>query len=114
MNNTRRHKVLQPESHWWHRLKISTQKFGIGLSLLAVALGFTYVWMTNSTAATGFAIEKLQGELKTMRDQNERLELTAADLRALSVVQTTSTQLGLEPTDQFDVLPAGGAVAVQR
>lgn len=78
-------------------------------------LGFAYVWMTNSTAAVGFAIEQLQRQLKDVRDKNERLELTAADLRALSVAQATSQQLDLKPTDKFEVLePASDTVAIRR
>ena len=104
MNRTRRTELLQPQHHWWHRFHLSTQKTAAVLSIMAVLLGFAYVWMTNSTAAVGFAIEQLQKQLKDVRDQNERLELTAADLRALTVVDATSQQLDLKPTDTFQVL----------
>lgn len=105
---------LQPANHWWHRLKVSTQKFAVMLTILSVGLGFTYVWLTNQTAAQGFAIDKLQTQLEALRTSNEKLELQAADLRALSAVEVSSQTLQLEPTDNFDILSTGsGAVAVQ-
>lgn len=106
---------LQSSSHWWHHLKLSTQKFSVVLSVLAVSLGFTYVWLTNQTAASGFAIDELQAQVAELQTSNERLELEAADLRALSAVELTSQTLQLEPVNDFDVLVSGtGAVAVQQ
>lgn len=110
----RRTDTLQPAGHWWHRFKLSTQKFAVAMSLLAFGLGFTYVWMTNQTAAVGFAIEELQFQLEQLRDNNEQLELQTADIRALGSVATTTQQLELEPTTEFSVLEPTGSVAVQR
>ncbi len=115
MSRTRRMQdPLRSTAHWWHRFKVSTQKFAIFLTLMAVGLGFTYVWLTNRTATHGFAIEKLQSQIAELRTSNEKLELQAADLRALSTVALSSETEGLQPTDTFEVLSTGtGAVALQ-
>lgn len=106
--------LLKPQSHWWHKFKISTQKFAVIISLAAVVTGFGYVFLTNQTAAQGFAIRGLQREIAKVEANNQRLELKAADLRSLSAVQTTSAQLGLVPADTFQYLaPTSGAVAVR-
>lgn len=106
--------LLQPEGHWWHKLKISTQKFAIILTLGAIVSGFGYVFLTNHTASQGFAIKGLQKNIAKLQADNQRLELKAADLRSLASVQATSTQLGLVPADSFEYLaPTSGAVAVR-
>lgn len=111
---TRTTDPLRPGHHWWHRLKISTQKFAVLLSLGAIVSGFGYVLLTNRTAAQGFAIKTLQRDIAELQANNQKLELTAADLRSLTAVEATSTQLGLVPADSFQYLPAStGAVAVK-
>lgn len=106
--------LLAPDFHWWHRFRLSTQKFAILLTAAAIASGFGYVFLTNHTAAQGFAIKGLQKQIADTQAANQRLELKAADLRSLSSVQATSTQLGLVPADSFQYLaPTSGAVAVR-
>ncbi|MEK7538136.1 MAG: hypothetical protein AAB619_04165 [Patescibacteria group bacterium] len=105
---------LRPDHHWWHRWKLSTQKFAVWLSIGAVLTGFGYVFLTNRTAAQGFAIRGLQRDIARLQADNQKLELKSADLRSLSAVQTTSAQLGLVPADSFQYLPpTAGAVAVR-
>lgn len=103
---------LSPTTHWWHRLKISTQKLAVVLSITAAMSGFGYVMLTNQTAAQGFAIDDLERTLAEVRAANEKLELAAADLRALGGVQLTSETLALEAVNSFEYLPATGPVAV--
>ena len=106
--------LLQPEHHWWHRLKLSTQKFAVILTLGAIITGFGYVFLTNRTAAQGFAIKNLQQHIAKLQADNQRLEIKAADLRSLAAVEATSVQLGLVPADGFQYLPPiSGAVAVR-
>lgn len=104
---------LEQSSHWWHNLKLSTQKFAVLLAMTASVSGFGYVLLTNQTAAQGFAIDDLERQLVEVRSANEKLELAAADLRALGGVELTSQTLALEPADDgFEYLPATGPVAV--
>lgn len=102
---------LEQSNHWWHRLKISTQKFAVLVSITAALSGFGYVMLTNQTASQGFAIDDMQNRLSALQADNEKLELKAADLRALTSVRLTSQTLQLEPTNGFEYLPASGAVA---
>lgn len=92
--------------HWWHRWQLSTQKFAVVLTVTAFLTGFVYVLLTNQTAAEGFAIKSLQRRLDVLTADNEKLELKAADLRALSAIDQVSTSLALEPTDRFEYLAA--------
>lgn len=105
---------FRPDRHWWHRLKLSTQKFAVVMSIGAIATGFGYVFLTNHTAQQGFAIKGLQREIAKIEANNQKMEIQAADLRSLSAVQASSTQLGLVPADSFQYLaPTSGAVAVR-
>lgn len=105
---------LRTEHHWWHRWHLSTQKFAVLLSILAVVAGFSYVFLTNRTAQEGFAIKGLQQQISALQDKNQKLELMAADLQSLSAVQATSAQLGLVPATSFQYLaPTSGAVAAR-
>lgn len=106
--------LLNTNTHWWHRWHLSSQKFAILLTATAFVTGFIYVAMTNSTAANGFAMEKLEKQLTALQASNEKLQLQTADLRSLSVADRAGEALGLQPTDKFDVLPTtGGTVAVR-
>lgn len=106
--------LLRPTTHWWHRWRLSTQKFAVILSITAFGLGFGYVLLTNNTAAEGFAIKRLEQSVAQLREQNEKLELKAADLRSLSAVRLSSAVLQLEPAEQFEYLaPTTSAVAVR-
>lgn len=105
---------LRSQSHWWHRIKLSTQKFAIVLTAGAFAAGFGYVMMTNSIAAKGFAIKGLQQQLDQLQADNQKLDLQAADLRALSAVDRSTAHLDLQPADQVDyITTTAGSVAVK-
>ncbi len=105
---------LSHSAHWWHRLKISTQKFAILLTVAAFASGFGYVMMTNNTAAEGFAIKGLQRQLDQLQMDNQKLDLRAADLRALSAVDRSTVSLGLQPVDHVEyVTSTSGPVALK-
>ncbi|GEM_PF-2391838 len=105
---------LAQSTRWWHRLKISTQKFAVLVSISAALSGFGYVLLTNQTASQGFTIDDLETQLAKLQVSNEKLELQAADLRSLSSVRLTSQTLNLEPTQGFEYLPAIGAVATTQ
>lgn len=105
---------LQPTPRWWHRWKLSTQKFAILLSAGAIVAGFGYVFLTNHTASQGFAIKNLERDIAQLQAKNQKLELQAADLRSLSVVEATSAQLGLIPADGFRYLPPTTGVVAAR
>lgn len=99
--------------YWWHRWQLSTQKFAMILTATAFATGFLYVMLTNQTAAEGFAIKGLQNKLDALAASNQKLELRAADLRSLSVIDQASSNLALTPTDHYEYLtPPPGAVAL--
>lgn len=103
---------LSPDNHWWHRFKLSSQKFAILLTISAFTTGFVYVALTNSSSAHGFAIEKLERQLTDLRGSNEKLQVQAAELRSLASADLAGRTLGLAPTSSFEVIPAsGGAVA---
>lgn len=106
--------LLQPAAQPWHRWKLSTQKLAVLVSAAAVITGFSYVLITNNTAKQGFDIRSLQNKIDSLAENNQKLELKAADLRSLSSVQATSTQLGLVQADNFQYLaPTTGAVAIR-
>jgi hypothetical protein len=105
---------LAPSNRLWHRLKISTQKLGVIVSISAALSGFGYVLLTNQTASQGFTIDDLETHLSQLQASNEKLELEAADLRSLSSVRLTSETLQLEQTEGFEYLPATGAVATTQ
>ncbi len=106
--------MLQPTEHWWHRFKLSTQKFAVLLTVGAFLAGFGYVMLTNRTASEGFAIKDLQRQLDRIEADNQKLDVQAADLRALSVVQRSTETMGLQPTDTVTYLtPTGGPVALK-
>lgn len=105
---------LRSTAHWWHRLKLSTQKFAVLLSISAFVAGFGYVMLTNATASEGFAIKDLQTTRDKIQADNQQLDIKAADLRALSAVQRSTASLGLQPADQVTYLTStSGPVALK-
>jgi len=105
---------LTQDNHWWHRLKLSSQKFAVLVTISAFVTGFAYVAVTNASTVHGFAIEKLQRQLDDLKSGNEKLQIEAAELRSLSAADSAGHSLGLKPAQNFDVIPStGGAVAVR-
>lgn len=85
------------------------------LSITAVISGFAYVFMTNGTAKSGFAIKDMQQQVDELMAANEKMELRAADLRSLAAIERNSLAFNLETTDKYEYLPtSGGAVALGR
>lgn len=102
------------ESHWWHKMQVSSQKFAVLLTLTAFAAGSGYVLLTNKTATDGLAIRKLQVQIDQLKTDNEKLQLKAADMQSLSVADAASTALGLQPVDTFQVVAADGGSVARR
>lgn len=98
----------------WHRWKVSTQKLAVALSVMAAISGFGYVMLTNSTAAQGFAIKKLERQITAIKAANEKLALQTTAVQTLATVKAQSAQFKLQPTESFTTLaPATGPVAVR-
>ncbi len=105
---------LEPTHHWWHRYKISTQKFAVLLTLTAFVSGGGYVLLTNGATTQGFAIKQAQDQLTKLQAQNEKLQLQAADLQALSVADQASARLQLTSADRFEYLPPTTGTVARR
>ncbi len=85
------------------------------LTISAFVTGFGYVVVTNRTAAHGFELGALEQHVAELKASNEKLQLQAADLRALSVADAAGKALDLQPADSFDVLPTTtGSVAIRN
>jgi cell division protein FtsL len=96
------------------KIQASSQRLAILLTITAFISGFGYVMLTNTTASEGLAIRKLQVQITDLKSDNEKLQLTAADMRSLSIADAASEQLELQPVDTFQVVPADGGSVARR
>lgn len=76
--------------------KITKNKyFRIGLLVLLVVAGFSYVWQISLVSTQGYHLKDLERQLADLEKVNEQLESQAAGLRSLSRIETKVTEMGM-------------------
>ncbi len=76
-------------------------------------LSLFYLAQANQTATKGYEIRALEDQLETLREEQKKLELKAAELQSVRNVEEGSRQLNMVPVEKVVYLtPGGSAVAV--
>lgn len=89
-------------------------KGGYWIMALAVTLGVCYFAQANVTAAKGYAIKDLQGDLSQLQDQNDKLSLNYIQRQSMANIVGSSAGMDLVPVSNVEVIsPAGAAVALR-
>lgn len=83
-------------------------------ALLALGGGIIYLTLINRVATTGFEIKTLEQRVSQLRDENRKLELEAANLQSLAVVQSATESLGLTEVAKIEYLPVTGAAVARK
>lgn len=84
------------------------------LSAVTVALCVGYVMMTMATSSHTIQARGIRQQILTLREEQQKLEITAVSERALDVIESKMAGLGLVPVERVEYVDAnGGAVAVR-
>jgi hypothetical protein len=74
----------------------------------------SYLYYMNQTATGGFDIKGMENRIEQLNKDNKQLEVKAAAIQSLSVIEQTSAQAGMVATTKIEYLPAvGSSVAVR-
>jgi hypothetical protein len=86
---------------------------GVGVILLLVAAGFLYIHQVTSSAVGGYDITSLERHVNALKEQEQQLELKAAELQSLKAIEERIRRLNFIPTEQmaFTSPLFGGSVA---
>ena len=91
----------------WGRLNII-------LLLLITFVAISYLYYMNQTATGGFDIKGMENRIEQLNKDNKQLEVKAAAIQSLSVIEQSSAQAGMVATTKIEYLPAvGSSVAVR-
>jgi cell division protein FtsL len=91
----------------WGRLNII-------LLLLITFVAISYLYYINQTATGGFDIKGMENRIEQLNKDNKQLEVKAAAIQSLSVIEQSSAQAGMVATTKIEYLPAvGSSVAVR-
>lgn len=73
---------------------------GIGVMLLLVGAGFLYLHQVNSSAAGGYDVSSLERRVRELKEEEQRLQLEAAELQSLHAVEAGVRRLNYVVTEQ--------------
>ena len=62
-----------------------------------IAFGVMYVGQVNASATKGYEVRSLEAINRTLRQENDRLDIQIAKLRSVDSVKTRQAFLGLRP-----------------
>lgn len=81
--------------------------FMVALIVLALAGMAYYISIVNTASTGGYIINDLQARLDGLNDSNQKLELTAIELKQITRVAEAASNLGMVVSQQVDYLKTG-------
>ncbi len=85
------------------------------LSLACLILvGLSYVWHISQVSTQGYYLKELERKISLLQQQNEKLSFTAAELTALSRIDSETKRLGLVKNDEVIYLTSGLEVVARN
>ncbi len=79
--------------------KINLISFRLGLFVLLIIIGLAYVWQISQVSTQGYYLKDLERTISILEQQNERFNLEASQLSALSRIDSEISRLGLVKND---------------
>lgn len=86
-------------------------RFGIILVVLIVIAGLYYMYSINCSAVKGYQARQIEKEIKTLREENEKLRIKEAQLKSLHYIEETSRNLNMAETVNVSYIEETGPVA---
>jgi len=99
---------------FWQGLKGSSITLNILLFMVIAFAGISYLYYTNQTATGGFEIKGLEQRIEELQQDDEKLELKAAELQSLSVIEEAVADMEMVAVSTIDYLPAVGSVVAVK
>jgi hypothetical protein len=87
-HNIRRGIAVKPKRAWFSASKDQVKSgMALALSGLIVVTFLAYVFGINQSAAKGYEIKKQQQKLSQLKEQNEQLQVRAAEIGSMTQIQ---------------------------
>ncbi|MEK7652861.1 MAG: hypothetical protein AAB358_00035 [Patescibacteria group bacterium] len=92
----------------WMRLAVS-------FSVLAVIVGFVYLFSANFVATKGYKMEELQNKIDQLKEENKNLNLKYIELKSMANLSTEVAKMDLVASEKAEVLSVlGSTVALNH
>lgn len=85
-------------------LKGSFQPVGFAVMVFLFVAGAAYLYSVNQNAVEGFHMRNLENQISALKDENAQLQITEADMRSLSQLQTAVTDTSMRKIDEIAIL----------
>lgn len=84
------------------------------LLIIAVAcMSVVYLWLVNGSAASGFAVTRLETQRKQLDLEYAKYERELAEAQSLQRLAESSTQLGLVPVNHIEYVSSSSTTALR-
>ena len=93
---------------------IGNRSLRASLSVSIIVLSFFYVMQTNAASTKGYLMSDLENQIKTLEQENRRLEVEIAKNQSMQSIQERLAQVDLVAIDHADYLNVVGTAVAQR
>lgn len=84
------------------------------LSTAIILMSFFYVMQTNAASTKGYLMSDLENHIKTLEQENRRLEVEISKNQSMQSIQERLAQVNLVAIDRADYLNVAGTAVAQR
>lgn len=85
----------------------------LGILMIVFVIGGGYLYSVNRSAVQGYHLRTLENEIGKLKQQNEELKISEADLRSLYRIEASGEELHMQKTDTVTYLEDRGPVALK-
>lgn len=93
------------------KIKFGPVSLGFITVILFSMLSLFYLAQSNQISTKGYTISDLEKTKQSLIEENERLQVEAARLQAVSVIQGKSKELGMDQVKKVEYLSSFGPLA---
>lgn len=85
-----------------HRVTTGPVTLGVVIIFLIAAMGLMYLVQSNGISTTGYEIRELQTKIDSLKEDNDALRLTAAELKSLKNLEESKNDLDMVSSTQVN------------
>ena len=87
----------------------------MAFSVLAVVVGFIYMFSANLVATKGYKMEELQNKIDQLKEENKNLNLKYIELKSMANLSSEVAKMDLVASERAEILSVlGSTVALNH
>ena len=90
-------------------------RLAVAFSVLAVVVGFIYMFSANLVATKGYKMEELQNKIDQLKEENKNLNLKYIELKSMANLSSEVAKMDLVASERAEILSVlGSTVALNH